>query len=190
VNRDIDIALAVEGDLSAIVEIVNHASAAHSPANLATEPEPVALWRKWWSETHARYPWLVARAGGRVLGFGKASPHRARGGYAWSVETSVYVDSRARGERIGTRLYDQLIAMLRAQGYITAIAGIMLPNPPSERLHAAFGFVHRGTFHRVGWKHGRWHDVAYYDLALAPDCAPGPIVRVADVWRCAAREHA
>src|SRR6266511_4346173 len=146
VSRDIDILLAQEADLSAIADIANWA-AVHTPANFATAPEPLTLWRQWWLETHERYPWLVARAGGGVLGFAKASPHRARGAYAWSAEVSVYIHPDGHGERIGTRLYERLIPLLRAQGYVTLLAGIAPPNPPSERLHAAFGFVPCGTFH-------------------------------------------
>jgi phosphinothricin acetyltransferase len=181
VSRDIEIVLAEEADVPAIADIANWA-AAHTLANFATEPEPASLWRQWWHETHERYPWLVARAGGRVLGFAKAAPHRARGAYAWTAEVSVYIHPEAHGERIGTRLYERLIPTLRAQGYVTLLAGITLPNPASERLHAAFGFVVCGVFHRVGWKQERWLDVGYFEAALS-DGAPAAIARVADVWR-------
>jgi L-amino acid N-acyltransferase YncA len=183
VSRDIDIVLAGPADLAAIADIANWA-AAHTPANFATEPEPESLWRQWWSDTHRAYPWLVARGDGRVLGFAKASPHRARGAYAWSAEVTVYVHPERHGQRIGTRLYERLIPLLRAQGYVTLYAGITTPNPGSVRLHEAFGFVRCGNLPRAGWKFGRWHDVGYWHLALASgDGAPGPIAPVADVWR-------
>jgi phosphinothricin acetyltransferase len=184
VKRDIEIGLAAAAELSAVADIANWA-ALHTPANFATEPEPPELWHKWWSETRAMYPWLVARAGERVIGFAKAGPHRGRCAYNWTAELSVYVHPDAHGERIGTRLYERLIPTMRAQGYVTLLAGITPPNPPSERLHEAFGFVRCGTYHRAGWKFGRWHDVGYWELALdgGGDGAPGPIRSVADVWR-------
>ena len=182
-SRDIDIVLAGAADLPSVAEIANWA-AAHTPANFATAPEPLALWQTWWDETHAAYPWLVARAGGRVVGWAKAGPHRPRGAYAWTAEVSVYVHPEAHGQRVGTRLYERLIPTLRAQGYATLLAGITLPNPASERLHEAFGFVRCATLRRAGWKLGRWHDVGYWDLVLATgDGAPGRITPVAEVWR-------
>jgi L-amino acid N-acyltransferase YncA len=35
------------------------------------------------------FPWLVADAGGEVLGYVYASKHRARAAYLWSVDTTV-----------------------------------------------------------------------------------------------------
>jgi phosphinothricin acetyltransferase len=63
------------------------------------------------------------------------------------------------------------------------LAGIATPNPASERLHAAFGFTRCGTFHRAGWKFGRWHDVGYWELHLqSADGAPRALRPVDEVW--------
>jgi phosphinothricin acetyltransferase len=52
------------------------------------------------------------------------------------------------------------------------LAGIALPNEASTGLHRALGFEPVGTYRRVGWKHGRWHDVAWYQRALGDDDGP------------------
>jgi phosphinothricin acetyltransferase len=177
------VALARREDVPAIVAISNWA-AAHLPANFATEPELEAAWLAAWDQTHPRHPWLVARADERVVGFARAAPHRARGAYAWTAEVSVYVDPGAQGGGVGAALYERLIPTLRAQGYVTLLAGITPPNPASERLHARFGFVRCGTYHRAGWKFGAWHDVGYWELHLQPaDEPPRPLRLVAEVWR-------
>ena len=49
-----------------------------------------------------------------------------------------------------------------------AIAKIVQPNPASDAVHARFGFEPVGVLHRVGFKHGVWHDVAIHELELAP----------------------
>ena len=177
------IRLAQPEDLSAIVAISNWA-ATHLTANFATEPEPEAMWVASWEATHAAYPWLVAHDGGeRVLGFAKASPHRIRGAYAWTAEVSVYVASGAHRRGIGAALYARLIPILRAQGYVALLAGITPPNPASEGLHTRAGFVRCGTYHRVGWKFGAWHDVGYWELHLQPDGEPPrPVRPVVEVW--------
>jgi phosphinothricin acetyltransferase len=36
-----------------------------------------------------------------------------------------------------------------------------LPNDASEGLHRALGFEPVGTYRRIGWKHGSWHDVTW-----------------------------
>ncbi len=187
-DRKPDIELATAGDLPRIVELANRA-AETGTANFATAPEPLADWRAAWQATHATHPWLVARVGGGVIGFAKASPHRSRGAYLWTAELSIYIDDAWHGRGVGGALYEVLIPMLRAQGYVTLLAGITAGHGASERLHQRAGFVRCGTFHRAGWKFDRWHDVGYWELHLQPVPTPpaaiqppGAIRPVADVW--------
>lgn len=77
-------------------------------------------------ETH---PWLVAEEYGHVIGFAYASQHRMREAYRWSCDVTVYLADGARGRRLGTCLYTELLRILRAQGFRNAFAGIALPNP-------------------------------------------------------------
>ncbi|MBX3227813.1 MAG: N-acetyltransferase [Labilithrix sp.] len=173
---------AVEADLPRIVAISNWA-AEHTAANFATAPETLDDWLAAWREHGALHPWFVARAAdGSVLGFAKSAPHKSRCGYAWSAEVSVYLDPSVHGRGVGTALYARLLGILEAQGYATVIAGITAGHVASERLHAKMGFVRCATFHRVGFKLGRWHDVGYWEKLLSTgDAAPTPVRRVSDV---------
>ncbi len=117
-------------------------------------------------DTLGRWPWLICVRQGVVLGYAYASPHRGRAAYRWSVDTSVYVDSRWRRHGVGRALYGSLFALLRLQGYCNAYAGIALPNPASVALHEAQGFRPVGVYREVGFKHGGWHDVGWWALAL------------------------
>ena len=114
----------------------------------------------------ANWACVVAEADGQVLGCAYGSAHRERAAYKWSVETSVYVAQAAQRKGIGRQLYGELFARLREAGYCNAYAGIALPNPASVGLHRAVGFTPIGTFPRVGYKFGKWHDVAWFYLAL------------------------
>ncbi|MCE3288395.1 MAG: phosphinothricin N-acetyltransferase, partial [Caulobacter sp.] len=60
-----------------------------------------------------------------------------------------------------------LIARCEALGLrqMTAVIGDSL-NASSIGLHAALGFEHTGVFKAVGWKHGRWVDIVFMQLAL------------------------
>ena len=44
-----------------------------------------------------------------------------------------------------------------------------LPNDASVGLHRAMGFQLVGTYRRIGWKHGAWHDVMWMQRALVDD---------------------
>ncbi len=116
----------------------------------------------------ARLPWLVAEADdGAVVGYAYASPHRERAAYRWSVDISVYVDQQWYRRGVGRELYRQLLDILRRQGCVNVYAGIGLPNPASVALHESIGMRLIGTYERVGFKLGRWVDVAWYGLRLA-----------------------
>jgi L-amino acid N-acyltransferase YncA len=114
----------------------------------------------------ARTPWLVGEEGGLVLAYAYASPHRDRPAYAWSVEVSAYVDPAAHRFGLGRALYASLFGILTLQGFQNAYAGIALPNDASVGFHEALGFVPVGTYHRVGFKHGQWRDVRWYERSL------------------------
>jgi phosphinothricin acetyltransferase len=52
------------------------------------------------------------------------------------------------------------------------VAGMTLPNEASVALHRAMGFQTVGTYRRIGFKHGAWHDVAWMQRALGGDADP------------------
>ena len=132
--------------------------------------------------TLERYPWLVATDGETVVGYAYAGPHAERAGYRWSVNISAYVDAAFHGRGIGRRLYDELLPIVRRQGFVNAYAGIALPNPASVALHEAIGMVPIGVYERVGFKLGAWHDVAWYGLRLGePDGVPPEPVPLPDL---------
>jgi L-amino acid N-acyltransferase YncA len=116
--------------------------------------------------TLAFAPWLVCVDGERVDGYAYASRHRERAAYRWCVDVSVYVRHGCRRGGVGRALYGSLLALLRAQGFHAAHAGITLPNAASVGLHEALGFRPVGVYPRVGFKLGAWHDVGWWQLEL------------------------
>jgi L-amino acid N-acyltransferase YncA len=114
--------------------------------------------------THA---WLVLEDQGRVVGYAYGGPFMSRAAYRWSCEVSVYVEDGRRRTGSGRALYDALLTRLAERGFRTAIAGMTLPNEASAGLHRAMGFEPVGTYRRIGWKHGRWHDVSWVQRAIA-----------------------
>jgi phosphinothricin acetyltransferase len=130
----------------------------------------------------AQYPWLVAIADRRVVGYAYACENRSRLAYRWSVETAVYLLASAQRQGIGSALYRRLFALLRAQGYVNAFAGISLPNPASVGLHETLGFRPVGVYRNVGYKLGAWRDVGWWQLVLRePPREPAEPVAIVDL---------
>jgi phosphinothricin acetyltransferase len=125
-----------------------------------------------------RYAWLVDDVGGVVRGYAYASPHRERAAYRWAVEVTVYVHERHRGAGVARALYAELFRRLRRQGLYKAYAGILVPNPRSQAFHESMGFTLVGIYRKIGYKHGAWRDVGWWELALQPEAEapaePGP----------------
>lgn len=159
-----------DADLPTIAGIYTYESL-HSYSTFETEERPLPVWQH---KLHAPYPFLVAvegETGGeteaeRVLAYAYASEFRDRPAYHRTVETSVYVHREARGRRLGSLLYDALLARLAADGFHTALALIALPNDASVRLHEQAGFTLAGTMREVGDKLGRMIDVGVYQRML------------------------
>jgi len=141
-----------------------------------TEPPTEAEIRRRITTTLTRYPWLVCDRDGEIAGYVYASSHRERAAYQWSVEVTAYVHAAHRRTGVGHALYTSLFRLLALQGYYNAYAGIALPNPASIGLHESVGFQPVGIYHAVGYKHGAWHDVGWWECTLAdrPDVAPEP----------------
>lgn len=112
------------------------------------------------------HPWLVVEEAGRVIAYAYAGQHRTRGAYKWSCDVSVYVGEAGRRKGLARQLYGRLFSTLVNQGFVSAFAGITLPNEASVGLHEAMGFEPVGVYRRVGFKSGSWRDVGWWSRAL------------------------
>jgi len=111
-------------------------------------------------------PWLVAEVDEKVIGYAYANKWKVRSAYRHSVETTIYLEHGLEGRGVGKTLYAALLPPLRARGIHAVIGGAALPNEASVALHEKLGFDHVATFREVGFKQGRWVDVAYWQLVL------------------------
>ena len=114
-------------------------------------------------ETH---PWLVCEKDGQIVGYAYSNAYRVRWAYQWSVECTVYVHKDFRGRKIGKGLYTALLGLLKLQGFQNVYAGIVPPNVGSFGLHQKMGFRRIGSYDKVGFKNGEWHDVVWLSLDL------------------------
>ena len=144
----------------------------HSSATFEeVPPEPDELARRI-AKAQERHTWLVAERDGEVVGYAYGGPFKERVAYRYSCEVSVYLDVTARGGGLGRTLYAVLLARLTDLGFRMACGGVTLPNDASVALHTATGFEPVGTYRRIGWKHGAWRDVAWFQKPLGVDGPP------------------
>jgi L-amino acid N-acyltransferase YncA len=142
-------------DAPAVLEIYGQGIA----TGIATFETLVPDWAHWHT-SHRRDCRLVARLGGRVVGWtalGRYSTRAVYEGVAWE---SVYVDASARGRGVGLALLQALIPASEAAGVWTLLAGVQANNPASLALHERAGFRRLGVQERIGRDAtGEWRDV-------------------------------
>lgn len=116
----------------------------------------------------ATYAWVVAEDEGRIVGYAYGGQFKMRAAYRWASEVSVYAETGRRRTGAGRLLYTGLFERLEARGYGIAVSVMTLPNEASVGLHEALGFERVGVHRQIGYKLGRWHDVALWQRPLAP----------------------
>jgi L-amino acid N-acyltransferase YncA len=151
----------------AILDILNEAIL-NSTALYDYRPRTLDSMTRWFELKAAHgFPVIGAVDGsGHILGFASYGTFRDRPAYKYTVEHSVYVQAQQRGRGIGRLLMQELIARARQQELHVLVGGIDLGNAPSIALHQSLGFVQTGTLPQVGFKFGRWLDLAFYQLVL------------------------
>ncbi len=109
---------------------------------------------------------------GELMGFASYGTFRAWPAYKYSVEHSVYVDARFRGQGVGRALLAAIVAAAEKQDYHIMVGGIDASNQVSIRLHESLGFTSCGVIRQAGFKFGRWLDLAFYQLILRTPAKP------------------
>ena len=157
----------------AILAIFNEAIV-NSTALYDYKPRTMVNMASWFeTKTKGGYPVIgIEDDEGALMGFASFGTFRAWPAYKYSVEHSVYVDARFRGQGIGRRLLESIIDAARARDFHVLIGGIDATNAPSIALHERLGFTHCGTIRQAGFKFGRWLDLAFYQLILATPLEP------------------
>jgi phosphinothricin acetyltransferase len=155
-------------DVPRLLEIYNH-YVEHTPITFDVEPLSLESRRAWFDAFDVRGPHriYVGETNGRVGGYACSGRFRPKAAYDRSIEMSIYLDPDDCGGGLGTRLYSTLLDALESEPTThRALAGITLPNDASLALHRRFGFERVATFSDVGFKFGRYWDVAWLERPL------------------------
>ncbi|MCM1504572.1 MAG: GNAT family N-acetyltransferase [Muribaculum sp.] len=152
-------------DAEAIAEIYNE-YVVNTAISFETEALSVEAMRGRVADLACKYPYFVAEADGRVVGYCYAHNWKERAAYGKTWETTVYVDSSKKHCHIGEILMDRLIEECRRAGCHALIACITGNNSASIAFHQRLGFKQVSMFKEVGFKFGRYLDIVDYELML------------------------
>jgi phosphinothricin acetyltransferase len=158
-----------DADVTAIAAIYGH-HVRYGVASFEEEAPDEAEMARRRAELLARgFPYFVAERDGKVVGYCYAGAYRARIGYRFSLEDSIYIDPGEVGRGIGRALLTRVIERATELGYRQMVAVIGgRETVASIRLHEALGFTHTGVLHGIGFKFGRWVDTVLMQRALGP----------------------
>lgn len=151
----------------AILDIFNEAILT-STALYDYQPRPLSGMEAWFAaKDKGNFPVIgIEDEAGMLTAFGSFGTFRAWPAYKYTVEHSVYVHKDHRGQGLGPEVMRALIAAARQRDVHALIGGIDASNTGSIALHERLGFQHMGTLPQVGFKFGRWLDLAFYQLLL------------------------
>ncbi len=158
---------AEDGDLDALLAIYND-EVHNGIATFALEPmtrEEGLLWMAEHREGNRAL--FVGEIGGAAAGYVSLSRFSPKGGYDRTLELSVYVARRMRGQGVGGRLMEHIVRHAKADPSIHALVSVITSsNTASRNLHEKFGFRHAGTLKEAGWKFGIALDADCYELLV------------------------
>ena len=157
----------------AIVDIFNDAIV-NSTALYDYQPRPLASMETWFAnKDKGGFPVIgIEDEAGTLLAFGSFGTFRAYPAYKYTVEHSVYVHKDHRGKGLGQVVMRALIDEARQRDVHAMVGAIDAANAGSIALHERLGFRPVGTLPQVGFKFGRWLDLAFYQLLLETPANP------------------
>lgn len=120
-----------------------------------------------------QYPYIVAVQDGKIIGYAYAHTFRSRAAYAWTVETSIYVDKDWRRSGAGAALLGELERQLKELNVLNVYAGVAYIEKEDEYLthdsvkfHEKMGYKNVTHWHQCGYKFNRWYDIVFLEKML------------------------
>ncbi len=154
-------------DIPALLEIYNY-EVKNGVATLDINEKTQAQWTEWFLRHNIKnHPLIVLEENGIIKGYASLSSYREKEAYASTVELSIYVHPRFRGQGAGTALMKEILNMAREDKTVhTVVSVITSGNAASERLHDKFGFSFCGKIKEAGIKFGEFVDISNYQLIV------------------------
>lgn len=163
---------AVLEDAGRILEIYSY-YVQNTAISFEYETPTLDEWRARMARTMSRYPYLVVEEDGVIQGYSYAGSFVGRASYDWSCEMTIYLDHNVQKRGMGRKLYEAMEQALKKMGILNLYACIGYPDRDDEYLttnsagfHAHLGYTKVGTFHKCGYKFGRWYHMIWMEKII------------------------
>ena len=154
-----------ENDIKELLEIYNY-YVVNTTVTFDIEALSLKAFEDKLNHINADYPFIVFEENNDILGYAYGSRFRPKPAYDYVVESTVYVKHNSYGKRIGTKLYAELLSLLKETNLHTVLGVLTIPNEASIKLHEKFGFEQVANLKEVGLKFGKWQNVGIWQLKL------------------------
>lgn len=118
-------------------------------------------------KTKKQYPFLVCSLNDQIVGYTYGQAQTSWQANQWNAELSIYVAASAFQKKLGTKMYQALIDLLKFQNIKNVYACTNASNLSSIHFHKRFDFETIGIFHKNGYKLGEWHDVVWLEKSIS-----------------------
>ena len=152
-------------DTQALLDIYNY-YVLHTAVTFDIKPLSLETFQNKLETIDAVYPFIVYEENDTILGFAYGSRFRPKPAYDYVVESTVYVKHDAHGRQIGTKLYGELIHLLKQEKYTNVLGVLTIPNEASVKLHEKFGFEKVAELKDIGFKFNTWQTIGIWQLHL------------------------
>ncbi len=158
--------LANENDVYRIVEIYN--STISSRIATADTNEVTLVSRIDWFQKHSdTRPIFVEESDDNIIGWVSFESFNARPAYHLTAEISIYIDSKHRGQGIGSTLLKRSINLCPSLGLKNLVANIFSHNISSLALFEKHGFTKWGELPEVAEMDGNLYSLSILGLKIS-----------------------
>ncbi len=137
----------------------------HSTAIFDLNPMEYSLFQKRMENISNKYPFLVAKVEGTIIGYGYVHAAFEKEAYQQCVESTIYF-KEGNHHGLAQTLMDQLINQCKEKGFRWMIACITDDNERSISFHAKNGFRKTGALSQCGYKFNQWNGVVWMSKDL------------------------
>lgn len=152
-------------DIPHITDIYNEAIVKHN-ATMDDEEKTYDYMKNLVNNFNSRETILVLEEEENVLGWGIIKRYSDRQGYRFCCETSVYLRQSLKRKGYGTMIKKALIQRCREYEYHHLVAKVFADNEASIAYNKNFGYTVVGIQKEIGFKKGKWQDIAIMQLIL------------------------
>jgi phosphinothricin acetyltransferase len=152
-------------DAAAICRIYNE-GIQDRVATLETDERTQEERGQWLRARGPRHPVLVAEGDGGVVGWASLNVFNPRRAYEHVADLSIYVQREWRGQGVGRRLLEAVVARAGELGYHKIVLAAFPWNEAGMRAYARAGFREVGIYREQGRLDGRWVDTVVMEKII------------------------